>query len=227
MEYYEIQNTVYLKKDIHLSEVHLNISKLLNFGMTKNKFLKELHSERGIKMYCFDYLFPRVEGKIYSKNGLYMFKVRTPKKEIAENFYMVLNNLENDEFKIMGSVVSKKRYMFKEELYTATPAICTLGKRYWNIEDGIELLEEKISKNLVSKYKSMFKEDPQRENDFVCYIEKKNKKPISIKYKYGSLYGNKFSIRFNTDEMSMKMSYLAYTTGLLEKGSSLGTGFCV
>ena len=36
-----------------------------------------------------------------------------------------------------------------------------------------------------------------------------------------------FLIGFGTDETSLKMAYLAYTTSILEKSASLGSGFCI
>ncbi|MCT4632024.1 MAG: hypothetical protein N4A76_04705 [Firmicutes bacterium] len=227
MKYFEISNTVYLKKDISSLGIHNNLSRLINYSMKKREYLKSLHAEKNIKMYCFDYLYPREEDRIYKKGRVYVFRLRTPIKKIAEEMSRAISITENDDIKVLGSNMMVKRYTPRLQLYTATPIICTLGKKNWTIEDGMDLLEEKIEKNLVSKYRLFYEEEPEKTSDFISYIEKKNKKNLVLDYKDGKLLGNKIQLEFNTDDTSVKMSYLSYTTGLLEKSSSLGTGFCI
>ncbi|GAU77698.1 hypothetical protein [Fusibacter sp. 3D3] len=227
MYYYEITNTVYLQKDIPAREVHEKIAKLINHAMEKRPFLENLHGKKHVKLYCFDYLFPRENDKIYLKGRVYVFKMRTPVKEIAENFSIALAVTQTDEMKMLGANLIQKRFKFSEPLYTATPVICTLGKKYWTREEGVEALESKIEKNLVTKYEALQGKMPERSDAFIQYLEIKNKKNIIIPYKQGKLIGHKLLLAFNTDALSLDMAYLAYTTGILEKSSSIGAGFCI
>ncbi len=227
MHYYELTTTVFLKQSLLLKETAEKQSALLKAAMLKSETLKALHAEKGVKLYGYDYLYPRAEAKKYHENRAYYFKIRTPVKETATAFLKVLSHAEDAVFKVVGCQMKKKRYYPKTELYTATPAVCTLGRRYWNADDGMDVIEEKIEKNLVTKYTAFYGEVPERTSDFVQYLEKKTRVPFVMRYKNGHVVGEKFLIGFNTDELSLKMSFLAYTTSILEKSSSLGTGFCV
>lgn len=227
MIFYEITITLFNKKDIYLNEIGSMQGKLIKNVMKKSKELSELHLKEGVKLYCFDYLYPRAENKIFEKNRVYYFKLRTPVEAVGKAFAKALNDFENKEFKLIARQIKRKKYYPKKQLYTSTPAICTLGDKYWKFEDGITLLEEKIEKNLVTKYIALNGTEPQNTVGFIQYLELKNQKPFTIKYKNGSLIGNKLMVEFASDELSQKMEFIAYTTSILEKSSSLGSGFCI
>ncbi len=227
MIYFESTITVLLKEDIYLNRAGEAEGELLKAAMPLSDHLKELHAQRGIKLYCYDYMYPRAEEKRYLKNRVYYFKMRTPVEQTANEFSKVLNGFETERFKVVGCQHQKKKFHEKTEIYTTTPAICTLGRQYWQLEHGMDSVQEKIEKNLVSKYQVYFRETPERDSGFINYLQLKNKKPITVKYKTGSLVGNKFVIGFDADEVSQKMAFLAYTTSILEKSSSLGSGFCI
>lgn len=227
MKYYEIVVTVYLKKNIFLNQIGETLGKLIKNVMKQSEYLSELHSKRGVKLYCFDYLYPRAENRQYHQNHVYIYKVRTPVKETAIAFSKAFKSFENEECLILSSQLNEKKYHPKTELYTSTPAICTLGSRYWSRKDGLDTIEEKIEKNLVTKYIDFFGTEPITTSGFVNYLQIKNEKPITIKYKSGSLIGNKFLIGFGSDTNAIKMGFLAYTTSVLEKAPSIGSGFCI
>lgn len=227
MKYDEIVVTVLLKRDIPLNQVGEKQGELIKSVMEKSKHLSALHASKQVKLFCFDYLYPRAENKLFHENRVYYFILRTPVKETALEFSKVLSDFENENFIIVASQLKHKVFHVKTELYTSTPAVCTLGEKYWTNALGLDVVEEKIEKNLVTKYKAFFGEAPLVERGFINYIQLKNTKPIALRYKAGQLVGNKFLVGFGTDETSIKMAYLAYTTSLLEKSSSLGSGFCI
>ncbi|WP_347353093.1 hypothetical protein [Acetoanaerobium noterae] len=227
MNYYEVIVTVLLKENLNLNQVGEKQGDVLKESMKNSEILSKLHQGNHIKLYCYDYLYPREEDKVYKKDRIYCFKLRTPVKLTAYEFSKKLNGFENDNFKVISNQLKQKTFHLKSELYTTTPAICTLGKKYWKLEEGLDVIEEKIEVNLVTKYKAFYNENPPIEKGFISYINIKNNKPITMKYKGGSLFGNKFLIGFSSDDISEKMAFLAYTTSILEKSSSLGSGFCI
>lgn len=227
MEYDEIVVTVLLKRDIALNQVGEKQGELIKCVMHKSGYLSELHASKEVKLFCFDYLYPRAENKMFLENRVYYFKLRTPVKETAFEFARVLSDFVNEDFLIVASQRKQKVFNFKTELYTSTPTVCTLGKRYWTRELGLDVIEEKIEKNLVTKFKVYYGDIPKIEHGFINYVQVKNTKPIALRYKKGQMVGNKFLIGFGTDETSLKMAYLAYTTSILEKSASLGSGFCI
>lgn len=227
MNYYEIIVTVLLKEDVALKQVGEKQGDILKTAMKKSSYLSELHQSKETKLYCYDYLYPRENDKIYKKNRIYCFKLRTPVKLTGYEFTKKINEVENDYFRVISTQLKQKIFHLKSELYTLTPAICTLGKKYWKLDEGLDVIEEKIEKNLVTKYKAFYNQEPAIGNGFINYLNLKNNKPITMNYKGGSLFGNKFIIGFSSDETSEKMAFLAYTTSILEKSSSLGSGFCI
>lgn len=227
MKYYELTTTVFVKKTIPLDSIGFRLGNLVKGVMNKNNFLTELHGKKTVKLFGYDYLYPRAENKQYHEGRVYFFRIRTPLQEIAKAFDQSMSGYEDDFFKVIAKELQIKKFMHKEELYTTTPAICTLRDKYWVKEFGIDVIKEKMERNLVTKYTAFYGEEPGRKENFINYVSLKNHKPISVKYKSGSLIGNKFVIGFGSDEEAIKMTYLAFTASILEKSSSIGSGFCI
>lgn len=230
MFYYELSNEIIPKVDIDAKVLHMKLSRYINFSMNQTQFLRDLHNEQKIKLYCYDYLYPIERDGIYKKNRVYKFRLRTPVLEIANNFSKAFLMTQNDEFRIITSNKRKMQFRFVKQIYTITPAICTLGDRYWKRGERLSLIEEQIKSNLYSKYEELFDEEINKEinneESFMSFISITNRKDIVMKFKQGNLIANKFDIGINEDEFAQKMAYLIVSTGLLEKNSSMGAGFC-
>lgn len=225
MEYYELSVTCYLKVDVKVKEVGESISRYINYSMEGDENLKKLHSEKGIKNYCHDYLYPREKDRIYKNGRVYIFRIRTPIGEIAVKMKKVLLNNENDTFKTLGVQLEKKKFISADEVMTMTPAVLTVNKRCWTMKNGMDLVVEKIQNNLERKYKMIFKKELTKKTDIFEFIEKTNNKDIVMDYKKSKLIGHKFRMVFRNDEYSQKMAFIALSTGILEKSSSCGCGF--
>lgn len=224
MKYYELSITCYLKTNICLKDVGGIISRYINYSMEADVYLKKLHHENKIKNYCHDYLYPREQDRIYKSGRVYIFRIRTPIKIIADKMKNVMNN-ENDTFKTLGVQLKIKEFFNTEEFMTMTPVVLTINNRYWTKDNGMELIIEKMQNNLEKKYKMIFDEKlPEKINIFQL-VEKTNNKDIVINYKNSKLIGNKFRLIFRNDEYSQKMAFIALSTGILEKASSCGCGF--
>ena len=227
LKYYELICTVYLKENIHFVGVGEFIGKHINYTMTKDEKLKELHSEHNIKMYCFDYLFPREYDKTYKKGSVYVFKIRTPKEELAKKFRRVITQYESIYMKCLGCQLKIINLGTFDEIYTVTPALATFGKRYWTVENDFEELQDRIINNLSKKYKFITGENLNADSNDIQFIDIKNKVPIKQRYKESSLICNKFKITFAKNENGRKLAYSALSCGLLEKSSALGLGFVI
>ena len=155
-----------------------------------------------------------------------MFTLRTPIGQTATAFFKSLQKHGDANFDVVFVNYEVRTYRPSFSLYTSTPTVCTLGNRYWKHEDGILKIKEQMEKNLVKKYEAFYGQAPDLKAGFLS-VSTLNEKFIAMKYKKGHVVGNKFNIDFGAHNESIKMEFLAYTTALLEKASSLGAGFCI
>jgi CRISPR-associated endoribonuclease Cas6 len=226
LRYFELRTTVYLKEDIEVKEIGNTLAKHINYCMAKSEILREIHGGKLPKLYCFDYLYPFESDRIYKQNHVYVFRMRTPKEDIAREMRKVLSFYETKAIKPLGCDLRRKTFKGVEELYTLTPAITTVEHKNWIVGDDFDLLWERIDNNLGKKYQLVFDEELEIQGSAIELLEVKNKKPIVMNYKDGKVLGNKFSMSFKGDEPSQKLAYIAITCGILEKCSSVGAGFC-
>ena len=227
MEYYEIIATCHLKKSFKFSKAGEKIGKYISKTMLQDIELSELHEENRFKYYCFDNFYPLEQDKIYKEDRIYIFKLRCLNKEFAEKMKNYLPKTESFDFKVL-SVELKRIYRRNIiELYTLTPVVITLDdNKQWVLGDNFSLIEDKIQGNLEKKYNEYFNEKIVPIQNFIQRIEVLNKKAYSLNYKSTKILGNKFRLFINEDEVSQKLAFIAEATGLGEKSSSLGTGFC-
>lgn len=227
MRYYELLCTVFLQKDIYYNEQNEAIGRFINKSMTLDEELKSLHESKGYKFYVYDTFFPREEDKVYKKGRIYIFKIRSIDRNLLIRVMKTLLGFADDCIKIISTELREYKKSFITELYTVTPTVLTVDNRFWVKGDSLELLERRIQDNLIKKYQVFFKEDLDIKESFIQGIELKNQKTIAINYKNIKLMGNKFRIFVKEDELSQKLATMALATGLLEKNSSNGMGFCI
>lgn len=241
MKYFELRCTAYLKQDIHFFDIFEVIGKYISFSMCQDENLAKQHIDfKKYNNYCFGGFFPREKESVYKKGKTYSFEIRSIDEEFIDRLSTLLKQNTNNPSMIV--VETKKHYKkqhFISEIYSATPTIVSTGKDekgkayQWTMrEDGdILKLQNQLQQNLLNKYNYFFNEELRSETNFIQLLEIKNKKPqiIKLKNKDGKeykLYGNKFRIVPNEDEVSQKLAFLALGVGLGEK-SSFGGGFCV
>jgi CRISPR-associated endoribonuclease Cas6 len=227
MQYFELNCTAYLIKDMYFDEANEIIGKHIANGMSLDKDLLDIHQGKGYKFYVYDSLFPREEDKVYKKGRIYVFKIRSIDKTLISKIAKVITKVTPIYFQIISTELKTYNQFFINELYTVTPAVLTVDNRFWTRGDSIELLTRRIEDNLIKKYQDYYEETLELSENFIQGIEFKNYKPIGLKYKNIRLIGNKFSILVSEDEISQKLAFTALGTGLLEKNSSNGMGFCI
>ena len=241
MKIFELKCKAYLKTNIELKSSFDVISKYLNYSIYQNEIYK--NKDTSIKNYCFGNFYPTESDKIYKKNNVYEFVIRSIDEEFIDELEKALIQNMNNSFLIVLSAVKKEiDQFFIRELYSATPVIVSQKKDdtgrqlYWSLDynGDMEILQNQLQKNLEKKLKLFYPDDRDIMDNFIDKIEIKNQKPQSIyfktvrnqKEKLVRLIGNKFKIVPKKDDLSQKLAFLSLGVGLGEK-SSFGGGFCL
>lgn len=225
MKAYELTVTALLKKDLYYQEVQQEIGMLLNRSMLKNKELKEFHREKRLKGYVYSGLYPVEKQKVYTKGNVYVFRIRSLKRWFIEAIESCIRGQGDDVFHIISG---EKRFWTKkviQELYSITPFFVTVDNSPWLQEDDVDLLIERLQVNAEKKYRDFINGDIET-NQFIQRMEFLNQKPIALKYKGIKLLGHKVKMIVHSDEDSQKLAYTILGSGLGEKNSSIGGGFC-
>ena len=223
MQYYNIKVAVLLKNDTQTFENYEKISKLISASMLKDQTLKQLHEENRYKNYVFCNLYPIEKDGIYKAGNIYTFQIRTIDFKLGLKIKQVLNNFQNEEFKVIVSDLESSTQRKINTLATLTPAIITSDKGDYLINNDMQLVKERILANAQKKYTQLYNE--KIDMDFIKSIKQTNNKPIKIPYKNINILGYKFEIEVKDDPTSQNLAYLILSVGLLEKNAE-GFGFC-
>lgn len=223
MQYYNIKVAVLLKNDTQVFENYEKISKLISASMLKDQTLKQLHEENRYKNYVFCNLYPIEKDGVYKAGNIYTFQIRTIDFKLGLKIKQVLNNFQNEEFKVIVSDLESSTQRKISTLATLTPAIITSDKGDYLINDDMNLVKERILANAQKKYNQLYNE--KIDMDFIKSIKQTNNKPIKIPYKNINILGYKFEIEVKDDPISQNLAYLILSVGLLEKNAE-GFGFC-
>lgn len=223
MQYYNIKVVVLLKNDTQAFENYEKISKLISASMLKDQTLKQLHEENRYKNYVFCNLYPIEKDGVYKAGNIYTFQIRTIDFKLGLKIKQVLNNFQNEEFKVIVSDLETSTQRKINTLATLTPAIITSDKGDYLINNDMQLVKERILANAQKKYNQLYNE--KIDMDFIKSIKQINNKPIKIPYKSINILGYKFEIEVKDDPISQNLAYLILSVGLLEKNAE-GFGFC-
>lgn len=225
MKYYNLKVVVLLKQNLENFETYEKIGNLISYGMLKDKTLKELHEKNTYKNYVFCNLYPVQKDGVYKENNIYFFDLRGIEFQKMMKFKQVLDNLENEYFKIIQINFQTYEQKNIKKLITLTPVVITKLEGGYDIENDLEFVKERILSNTQKKYKNIY--ETEAKVDFIKNITKTNKKPIKVPYKNKSVLGNKFEIEIKEDPMSQNLAFLVLAVGCGEKNSNLGFGMCM
>jgi CRISPR-associated endoribonuclease Cas6 len=226
MEYFELIVTTFISDDIHFTESGGIIGQSISKAMLLDEELKAKHKRNEYKYYCFNNFYPLESDKIYKKGRVYVFKIRTLDNIFSQKISKLITRTESTNLKIIAVEPRKLSQKHITELCTITPVLITVNNKHWLPEDDFMLLQQRLQANLEKKYKGYYKNKLVPEQSFIQMIQVQNSKPISYSYKNIKLLGNKFRIIVNEDSVSQKLAFIAEATGLGEKSSSAGMGFC-
>ena len=241
---FELRCVAYLKQDIKFDESFDYLSKFINYSICQKKEYLQKHNKNIFNNYCFGSFMPIQKDKLYKKGNTYNFTIRT----IDEKFTLALvnllkENINNSFLQIVQIEINNVKESFINELYSVTPVIMSLKKEntsthqlFWTLDKSGDIIElqNQLQENLLKKYEEFFGEKLEVNQNFIQLLEIKNEKPQSIYFtttkneiqKRVRLFGNKFRIVPNEDEISQKLAFLALGVGLGEK-NSYGGGFLI
>lgn len=229
MEFYELLVSVLLEKSIH----HLSMHEMLGHWISKSHLkvaqLRTEHYERKYKHYVFSSLYPLEKDGVYKSGRVYVLTIRSSVRDLLRLIEGGIRALKGDDFMQVVSMEHRKRsFSHVSELVTVTPTIVTVDHKPWMSSDSIELLQNQLQANAEKKLRTLFPEEALNvEQSFIQGIRLENRKPIAITYKGKKLIGNKFKLFIQDDPVSQRLANIVLGSGLAEKNSALGTGFCL
>lgn len=224
MKVYELKIKVFLLKDINYENVSTFITRFLDMCISQNEGLLKFHNAKVYKPYSFDMLIPFEEDKMYKKEKIYSFRLRTINLELANYILEKLPNFYNEDMKGLIAEVKILPRRIIEKVYTLTPALLKNEEGYWKHSLNFEKFEERLRINCIKKYRYFSEENILDTVPIYTNLIFKNKKPVPIKYKNINLRGDKFELIIANDEISQKIVYMLLGVGILEN-CSRGCGF--
>ncbi|URZ02302.1 hypothetical protein [Clostridium felsineum] len=227
MNFYELKIKVKLSKNINFIEVPYNIGVFINNSMLKTALLKKIHEEKFYK-YVYDTFYPIEKDKIYKKDKIYSFRLRSMNIQLLNKMAIAIYNHNYNDIKVVDVDLKVQEVDKINKIYTLKPIIVTIDSKPWLKEKcSIDLLMKRLNDNLEKKLNQIGEKCESRESGmFINEIEILNKFPMKYSYKSITLLGNKVQIKVNQDVISQKKALIGVALGLGEKGSSLGAGFC-
>ena len=174
MKIFELKCKAYLKTNIELKSSFDVLSKYLNYSIYQNEIYK--NKDTSIKNYCFGNFYPTESDKIYKKNNVYEFVIRSIDEEFIDELEKAIILNMNNSFLIVLSAVKKEiDQFFIRELYSATPVIVSQKKDdtgrqlYWSLDynGDMEILQNQLQKNLEKKLKLFYPDDMDVSNNFI------------------------------------------------------------
>ena len=232
-KYYELIVNLFVKQDIHRTDCGEKLSKLINFSMEKDKYLKEIHIKKNsFKGYSFSHLYPIEQDGIYKQNDIYRIMIRTYDKKMVDAFKEALIKTETEEFAVVGIDIKIYTHRKIDKLFNIAPAVATIRDKNnksisWSANNySDDIVNDAIWNNLIKKYKYFNNLDSNIEkNDVISYTKRRNDVAMIINYKGIKLLGYKFEVGIKDNMLAQDIGNFASVLGILEKGSSLGTGF--
>nr|KEH99706.1 hypothetical protein Z952_p0029 [Clostridium botulinum C/D str. BKT75002]KEI05184.1 hypothetical protein Z954_0029 [Clostridium botulinum C/D str. BKT2873] len=239
MEYYELIIQSYLKQNMHYKGVPEYLGSLINYCMLRDEKLEKLHNAKGLKGYVFNTLTPFEKDGMYKQNNIYQFSIRSINLDILKRIQNAIKNINNDEMASVNTTLTTWHQKYMESLYTYTPSVLTLkedevpeklkkiksSSKYWVNGCSNKVLVDRIEKNMIKKY-NFFTGNNIENISVVSDIQVLNEYPILIKYKKANVMANKFLIKIENSKLAQDIAFITLATGLLEKSSSIGCGFC-
>ena len=224
--YLELVTTISPEKNVPYLESYNFTGGIISRAMARDEKLRKLHEDNKFKFYTFDGFQPIEPTKVYQAGRIYVFHIRSMSVEFILALRKALPGVDYP-VKVISTDIRMYEYRPITELITLTPVVATLPSgKCWVKEDGLVLLRERIHSNAVKKCHDFFGEFPEPKENFIEYIRLTNRKPIKIPYKSTSFLGNKLNITVKGDEASQRLAFTVLGAGMLEKGSSIGAGYC-
>ena len=224
MKVWELALKVYLKKDIPMEECQIQISRIIDNCLIKDKELLDFHNSNEYKNYTYNSFCPIEKNKVYLSGKVYTINIRTVDERLVKYFQKFLENEVNEVLKALTlqvKIISKKHI---ERVYSITPVVMKLEGGYWRTNESLEIFEKRLKENLIKKYNNFTNQKINEDFDLFTFIKFDNIKPICIKYKDIKMLGDKVTLNVSENDLAQDLAYFALGTGLLEMNAR-GYGF--
>lgn len=225
----ELKITLLLKQATHHLDVQEHIGHWLHRAQLSDANFKQAHYDRDYKHYAFSSLYPIEKDGIYQQGRVYILTVRSPLRDTLNRIKTCIQHCrEDDYFQLISCEQRTKRLSHITEMIAITPVIVTINHKPWLHEQSIELLLNQLHANAENKLRSL---EPQLDvhtiQPFIQGIRVENNKPIALSYKGRKLLGNKLRLFIQDDPFSQRLAQIVLGSGVGEKSSSVGAGFCL
>ena len=205
------------------------IGSWLNRAQLGDKVLKDSHYDGKFKHFVFSNLYPLEQDGIYHQGRAYIITVRSSRVDTLNRINACIKKCREDEyFQLVSCEQRTIKLPHITEIISITPTIVTIDRKPWVRENNMERLIKQLHGNAEKKFKDLYPDDGQQGfQTFIQGVFVENQKPIATLYKGRKLLGNKLRLFINEDEYSQKLANIVLGSGLGEKGSSIGAGFCL
>lgn len=223
--FHEILFTIQFKEDVPVNQVQASLAALIANGMTFSASLKELHLQTTFKPYVFCLPYPREDDRIYHKDRMYCFNLRTLKLDFAMAMKNYLPRVQGN-VRVVSVELRTYTQPHVSELISLTPIIATVDNQCWMPEKGLALLANRMHSNAVKKCKKLNAGFAEPDELFFELVELLNQKPIGVSYKGTTLLGHKVQLKVKPHPWAQQLAITVLGQGLAEK-NSLGFGYCI
>ena len=191
--------------------------------------MKKTHYDHSFKHFVFSSLFPLERDGMYQSGRVYVMTIRSSKGDTLQDIEGGIRIFKGDENLQMVAMEQRQQTVnHVTEMITITPTIVTVDHKPWMGDISIELLQNQLQANAEKKFHMLYPSDDLTiQQSFIQGIRHENRKPIAIAYKGKKLIGHKFKLFIQDDPVSQKLAGVVLGSGLAEKNSSLGAGFCL
>ena len=227
--YFEVRITAIVKQTTHHLEIQEHIGNWISRAQLGDSYFKQAHHDQGYKFFVFSSLYPIEKDGVYQRGRAYILTIRSSRQDTLSRINACMRSCREDDYFQLVSIDQRTRKLAHiTEMITITPAIVTIDHKPWLHENNIELLVKQLHANAEKKFKHLYPDQPMEPfQPFIQGIRVENRKPIATSYKGRKLLGNKLRLFINEDDYSQKLANIVLGSGLAEKGSSLGAGFCL
>jgi CRISPR-associated endoribonuclease Cas6 len=216
VDVYEIKLKVFLYSDVPYKEVPSVICGFIDKGLSMNAGYSEYHTSNTYK-YSFGGFYPVERSRIYRKEAIYQFTVRTCDEHLARYLCGCLPECSTERIKgLVGnmSVIPRGHII---TLYTLTPVIVKSESGGYRRDDmTVKEFEKRLKVNLIKKYNLITNQKLDEDFELYNLIEFTNHKPIAVKYKDIKLLSDKVELKIADNVTAQDLAYMALGTGLCE-----------
>jgi len=216
MKVWQLALKVYLKEDILMEQSQVEISKIIDSCLSKDKEFLNFHSNNQYKNYTFSSFYPIEKNKIYLAGKIYTVTIRTVDEKIVDHFKKLLDNECSKTIKALTieTKIIPKKYI--QRIYSITSVVAKFENGYWRTYESVQVFEKRLKENLVKKYNNFTNQKIDEEFDLFTFMKFDNRKPIATTYKNIKMLGDKITLNVAENDLAQELAYFALGTGLLE-----------